>query len=75
MNKRLFTIAIASIALIGATSCNKCVTCDSCPDDVSLLDDNDNEVESVEYCEGDFDSKEDYDLSVALIEGFGCTCK
>ncbi len=49
------------------TSCSKCVDCADCPDEVTL--------EQTEICQDDFDSKDDYNTAVALIEGFGCECQ
>ena len=48
-------------------SCSKCVDCGECPNNVTLDD--------TELCEDDFDSKDDYDQAVSIIEGFGCDCK
>ena len=48
-------------------SCSKCVDCGDCPDGVTL--------ETTELCQNDFDSKDDYDAAVALIEAIGCACK
>jgi len=49
------------------SSCSKCVDCADCPDEVTL--------EQTEICQDDFDSKEDYNTAVALIEAFGCECQ
>ncbi|MEM7036663.1 MAG: hypothetical protein AAF570_06755 [Bacteroidota bacterium] len=53
----------ATLALAG---CTRCVNCSDCPAGA--------EPESGEYCENDFNSKEDFDQQIAIIEGFGCTC-
>ena len=65
-NKFLHIISIVLI-FIFFTSCSKCVDCVDCPAEVTL--------EQTEICEDDFDSKDDYNTAVALIEGFGCTCQ
>lgn len=76
MKKNILVFGTMLLLAVGFTSCgNKCVECANCPDEISLLDANDNEVEVMEYCEEDFDSKEDYDQAVSLIEGLGCECK
>ena len=49
------------------TSCSKCVDCTDCPDEETL--------EQTEICQDDFDSKEDYNTAVALVEAFGCECQ
>ena len=49
------------------TSCSKCVDCTDCPDEVTL--------EQTEICQDDFDSKEDYNTAVGLVEAFGCECQ
>ena len=61
---QLFSLVIISIFFV---SCSKCVECADCPSEVTL--------EQTEFCEDDFDSKEDYDAAVALVEAFGCECK
>lgn len=55
----LFTVGVF------ATSCDKCVVC-NCP--ASLGGDID------EYCQSDFDSKDEYDQTVSFARGLGCTC-
>jgi len=50
-----------------AVGCSKCVECADCPEDVTL--------DQSELCQDDFDSKDDYDAAVAIIEAFGCDCK
>jgi hypothetical protein len=75
MKIKAFTLILSTGLLFGITSCNKCVTCDSCPDGITLTDDAGNDVESQEICEDDASSKSEYDAGIALIEGFGCTCK
>jgi len=49
------------------SSCSKCVDCADCPDEVTL--------EQTEICQDDFDSKEDYNTAVGLVEAFGCECQ
>jgi len=67
MKKKLKQITIIAVVSIFFTSCSKCVDCASCPDGVTL--------DQSEICQNDFDSKEDYDLAVELIEALGCECK
>ena len=48
------------------SSCNKCVDC-SCDEGLQQYS---------EICRNDFDSKEDFNSAVAMIEeGVGCECK
>jgi hypothetical protein len=63
MKKTIYLfIAILSF---GLTSCDKCVDCTGC------IGGDEGEV-----CQDDFDSKEEYDDAVALLEGVGgCECK
>lgn len=75
MKKNYLKIFVALAFVFSLGACSNCVECGDCPTDVTLYDDNDNEVASREYCEEDFDSKEDYDQAISLIEGFGCDCK
>lgn len=75
MKKSLFTLSLIALFGFGLASCNKCVTCGSCPDGVTISDDAGNEVAEKEICEDDAASKEDYDAGIAIIEGIGCTCK
>ena len=75
MKKSLFALSFIALFGFGLTSCNKCVTCASCPDGISLSDDAGNDVSEKEICEDDAASKEDYDAGIAIIEAFGCTCK
>ena len=67
MKKKL--LQIITIILISAffTSCSKCVDCADCPDEVTSP--------QTEICQDDFDSKDDYNLAVALIEALGCECQ
>jgi len=46
---------------MGLASCSTCVTCDCFGD-------------SDEICESDFDSKDQYNASVDLLEALGCSC-
>ena len=57
-------LQIITITLISAffTSCSKCVDCADCPDEVTL--------DKTEICQDDFDSKDDYNSAVAVIEAF-----
>tara|TARA_B100001115_G_scaffold125517_1_gene94087 strand:+ start:322 stop:504 length:183 start_codon:yes stop_codon:yes gene_type:complete len=59
-----------------AIGCSKkCVECKDCPDEVTLSDASGNDVDILEVCEDDFDSKEEYDQVISLTEAFGCECK
>ena len=62
-------LQIITITLISAffTSCSKCVDCADCPEEVTL--------DQTEICQDDFDSKDEYNSAVAVIEAFGCDCK
>ena len=67
MKKRLLQVlTIVSISIF-FTSCSKCVDCGDCPEDVTL--------DETELCQDDFDSKDEYNSAVALVEAFGCDCK
>ena len=67
MKKILKQITILAVVSIFFTSCSKCVDCASCPEGVTL--------EQAEICQNDFDSKEEYNTAVEVIEDFGCECK
>jgi hypothetical protein len=62
-------LQIIALALVSAffTSCSKCVDCADCPEEVTL--------DQTEICQDDFDSKDEYNSAVAVIEAFGCDCK
>lgn len=74
MKRNLLILGVAVLFGVGMASCSKCQTCGDCPDGITLQDDAGNDVDEVEVCEDDADSKEDYDAGIAIIEGFGCTC-
>ena len=67
MKKKLLQITTIALISIFFTSCSKCVDCTSCPDEVTL--------DQSEICQDDFDSNEDYNTAVALVEGLGCECQ
>ena len=48
----------------------KCVECADCPDEVTLTDMR-NDVDNIEVCEDDFDSKEEYDQAISVTEALG----
>ena len=73
MYRYTFFILIMFFVTIGCSK--KCVVCGDCPNDVTLSDESGNDVASVEVCESDFDSKEDYNAAIALTESIGCDCK
>tara|TARA_B100001939_G_scaffold344522_1_gene359090 strand:+ start:609 stop:791 length:183 start_codon:yes stop_codon:yes gene_type:complete len=59
-----------------AIGCSKkCVECGDCPVEVTLTDASGNDVDIVEVCEDDFDSKEEYDQAISVTESLGCECK
>ena len=64
--KRSFFLLSLLFSAIGFFSCTRCVTCDQCPQTVSLS--------SEEICENDFASKEAFDREIQIVEGYGCTC-
>ena len=67
MKKKILKITSIAIVSILFTSCSKCVDCTDCPDEVTL--------DQTEICQDDFDSVDDYDAAVALIEALGCDCQ
>ena len=67
MKKKLSQIITIALISVFFTSCSKCVDCTDCPDEVTL--------EQTEICQDDFDSKEDYNTAVGLVEAFGCECQ
>lgn len=76
MKKNFLVFGTMLLLTVGYTACgNKCVECGDCPDGITLTDANGNDAASVEICEEDADSKEEYDQAVSLIEGLGCECK
>ena len=64
MKKIYLPFLLIAFLVVG---CSKCVDCTDCPEDVTL--------EKAELCQDDFDSKDDYQSAVALVEAFGCDCK
>lgn len=64
MKKFYFSLLMVAFFAVG---CSKCVECGDCPEEVTL--------DQSELCQDDFDSKDDYDAAVAIIEAFGCDCK
>jgi hypothetical protein len=61
------TLLLLAVSALFFTSCKKCVECTDCAEGVTL--------DQTEYCQDDFDSKDEYNSAVALIEAFGCDCK
>jgi hypothetical protein len=50
------------------TSCSKkCQECGDCPEGVS--------IEQSEICEDNYETKDEYNSDIAIIEAFGCDCK
>jgi len=49
------------------SSCKKCKEC--------TLSNGMGDTGTEEICRDDFDSKEDYNTAVALVEAFGCECQ
>jgi hypothetical protein len=74
MKRTILSLGLVALFGFGLASCNKCVTCGSCPEGITLTDDAGNDATEVEFCESDADSKDEYDAAILLIEGFGCTC-
>lgn len=67
MKNKFLKIIIFVFVSVFFTSCSKCVDCAGCPDEVTL--------EQSEICEDDFDSKDDYNTAVDVIESLGCECQ
>lgn len=61
MKKLLYLFA--AVLTFGLTSCDKCVDCTNCG------------VLNAEYCEEDFEDKEDYKAWIDDLEDNGCECK
>ena len=59
-------IVLSFVCVLSFSSCQKCVDCSQCPTGVTL--------DQTEFCDSDFDSNDDYNSAVALIEAFGCEC-
>lgn len=55
-----------TILMLFVSGCTRCVSCTDCNPGVQL--------ESAEYCENDFNSKDDFDQAIDLAESFGCAC-
>ena len=68
-------IVLVFISAFVSSCSKKCVECSDCPDGITLTNASGESVSSLEMCEEDYDSKEDYDQSVSLAEDFGCDCK
>tara|TARA_B100001758_G_C17918621_1_gene357364 strand:+ start:285 stop:512 length:228 start_codon:yes stop_codon:yes gene_type:complete len=75
MKKFFYQFIVLVFISAFVSSCSKCVDCSDCPDGITLTNASGEDVSSLEMCEEDFDSKEDYDQSVSLAEGLGCDCK
>lgn len=75
MKNSKFYILLFAIFAFALTSCSTCVECSDCPDDVTLTDADGMDATSVEICEDDADSKEEYNEAIAIIEALGCECK
>lgn len=73
MKKYIIYVFLLSFMAIGCST--KCVECADCPDEVTLTDASGNDVDILEVCEDDFDSKEEYDQAISVTEAFGCECK
>lgn len=76
MKKNFLVFGTILLLTIGITSCGKkCVDCGDCPDEITLTDANGNDTASLEICEKDANSKDEYNEAVSLIEALGCECK
>ncbi len=64
MKKILLTLFVSGLLF---SSCQKCVECTNCPNDVALID--------TEICEDNFASKDDYNTAIEQVESLGCNCK
>lgn len=64
---RMKKILLLLVLAFTFASCKKCVDCGECPEEVTL--------EQTEFCQDEFDDKDEYDQAIALIEAFGCDCK
>jgi hypothetical protein len=73
--KNYFKIAVAALFIFSLGACSNCVECGSCPEGIILTDEAGADVISVEVCEEDAGSKEEFDQAVAVIEALGCECK
>ena len=73
MKKYFIYVFLLSFMAIGCSK--KCVECADCPDEVTLTDASGNDVDNLEVCEDDFDSKEEYDQAISVTEALGCECK
>ena len=61
------TLLLLAVSALFFTSCKKCVECTDCAEGITL--------EQTEYCQDDFDSKDDYKEAVEFLEDLGCECK
>lgn len=73
--KNYFKIVVAVLFIFSLGACSKCVECGSCPEGITLTDEAGNDVVSIEVCEEDAGSKEEFDQAVEVIEALGCDCK
>lgn len=67
VKRKIQFLAFIFVMGMALASCSRCVSCTDCPVGTTL--------ESDEYCENDFNSKEDFDQQIQLLENFGCTCQ
>jgi len=68
MKKKLLQIITITLISVFFTSCSKCVDCTDCPE-------TETGNTETEICQDDFDSKEDYNTAVGLIQAIGCECQ
>lgn len=75
MKKNYLKIAVIALFTLSLGACSNCVECGNCPDGTTMVDEAGNDVASLEVCEEDATSKEEFDQAVELIEALGCECK
>ena len=74
MKNNVFILALIALFGFGLSSCNKCVTCESCDEGVTFINSNGTESIDAEICENDAANKDDYNSAIADYESYGCTC-
>lgn len=75
MKKSYLKIAVVALFTFSLAACSNCVECGDCPTGITLTDAAGNDVTSLEVCEEDATSKEEYEQAVDVIEALGCECK
>jgi hypothetical protein len=75
MKKNYLKIFVALAFVFSLGACSNCVECGDCPEGVTMTDASGNDVSSLEVCEEDAASKEEFDQGIEIIEALGCDCK